>query len=122
MGLCLPFLMNCGKNAAQLPSNHQITVEALKKSLDNPNQLLLDVRTPEEIEQGFIPGTDFFINFSESNFSSKLSSLDKGKTYVVVCRSGKRATAAHQLMKEKGIQSKVLVGGILQWDEPLEKK
>ena len=79
------------------------------------NMVLLDVRTSEEIADGKISGA-IEIDFFEDNFEANIDKLDKGKHYIVYCRSGVRSTNSAALMKEKGFSKCTnLEGGYNAW-------
>ena len=79
------------------------------------NMVLLDVRTSEEIADGKISGATE-IDFFEDNFEANIDKLDKGKHYIVYCRSGVRSTKSVALMKEKGFSKCTnLEGGYNAW-------
>jgi len=60
--------------------------------------VLLDVRTPEEYEEGHIAGS-IMIDYKESSFDSEIEKLDKDATYLIYCRSGSRSgKAAHKMI------------------------
>ena len=50
------------------------------------NMVLMDVSTSEEIADGKISGATE-IDFFEDNFEANIDKLDKGKHYIVYCRS-----------------------------------
>ena len=78
---------------------------------------LLDVRTKEEYDAGHIKNAKN-INVQDSSFRSEIDKLDKTKTILVYCRSGKRSTAAVETLKEAGFNKIInLEGGILSWEE-----
>jgi rhodanese-related sulfurtransferase len=87
------------------------------------NTVVIDVRSPEEIANGFIPGTDLFINFFDGNFQDQLKKLDKTKTYIVYCHSGNRSGKATNVMQQLGFTDIYnLQGGISGWTGPLSQK
>jgi rhodanese-related sulfurtransferase len=86
----------------------------------NAGYVLLDVRTPEENKAERIPDS-VLINFYEPDFKEKVSSLEKDKTYYVICRSGNRSGKACQMMSEMGFKDCYnLVGGMLAWQGDVE--
>ncbi len=94
-----------------------ISPENLQKVVDNltHNQVILDVRTAEEVNQGFIPGSIHLDYYSDS-FDLELAKLDKEKTYYVFCHSGGRSSAASKSMVEMGFELVYnLEGGIANW-------
>lgn len=79
--------------------------------------VVLDVRTQEEFESGYIPkAINIDIQMGPS-FIEKINALDKNKSYYVYCRSGARSSQAVQLMRELGFNNTFnLLGGILDWE------
>ena len=76
---------------------------------------VIDVRTPEEFAEGHIAG-GVNINISAPDFSQKIESLDKGKEYLVYCRSGGRASRAKEILESAGFGNVYnLTGGITGW-------
>ena len=81
------------------------------------NAVLLDVRTPEEYEEGHIEGAKL-ININDPSFIAEVDKLDKDKTYYINCRSGARSGRACQYMASKGFGELInLRGGIIAWGE-----
>lgn len=77
--------------------------------------VVLDVRTPEEFAQGSLQNA-VNIDFNNPDFISKVCAFDKGKTYLVFCRSGARSGKAFEMMKEEGFNYLYhLRGGLLAW-------
>jgi len=89
-----------------------------------PDVVVLDVRTPGEIEKGHIQGA-VFADFNGSEFKTQLAGLDRRAPYIVHCRSGGRSTKALTTLKEMGFTDIThMDGGIKGWkkaDLPLTK-
>jgi len=68
---------------------------------DNPDAILIDVRTPEEIAEGHLAGA-LFLDATDPTFVSLAQELDRDSIYVVYCRSGNRSAAAIEVMRELG--------------------
>ena len=86
-----------------------------QKLAANPGAVLLDVRTPEEVAEGALPGA-VNINFNAPDFQEKIAGLDKGKPYFVYCKVGGRSGKAATLMNESGFQEvHNLKGGYDAW-------
>lgn len=71
--------------------------------LADPNNVLIDVRTPEEYAEGHVPGA-INLNVKDDNFGKKVSELDSTKNYYIYCRSGVRAKSAEAIMLENNLQ------------------
>ena len=86
------------------------------------NVVLVDVRTPEEVAQGYITGATTFIDFYSDGFQDEIKKLDKSKTYVMYCRSGGRSGKAAQFMVDNGFKTVYnLNGGISNYTGELAK-
>jgi len=85
---------------------------------ENKNFVLLDVRTPEETEQGKITSEAVEIDFYGDNFREELLKLDKTKTYIVYCRSGKRSKNSQKIMADEGFEKVYnILGGYMAWED-----
>ncbi len=79
--------------------------------------VILDVRTEEEVEDGYIPGAKNIDIYKGQGFVDEIEKLDKSKNYYIYCRSGKRSAQACQLMDQMGFANTYnLEGGILDWE------
>lgn len=74
-----------------------------EQSAKTPNAVILDVRTPEEVSQGTLPGAQV-LNFRASDFAERLKDLDKDKTYFVYCKGGVRSSRTVELMQQSGFK------------------
>lgn len=79
--------------------------EAVPASVWVEPVFFIDVRTPEEFNEGHYPGAK---NIPLSGLASKLNQFnpDEG-TYVVYCRSGNRSGQAISILKQHGIHNTV---------------
>ena len=76
---------------------------------------IIDVRTPEEYDQGHIPGAQN-INVRSETFVNEIQELSKSDTLLVYCRSGSRSLYAAQVMVSFGFKKIYdLEGGFLDW-------
>ena len=69
----------------------------------------LDVRLPSEHQNLAIEGS---INIPLYFIRLKLSTLDRGKRYIVYCDTGRRSSAAAFILVERGFDALVLQGGL----------
>lgn len=82
-----------------------------------PDFVLLDVRTPGEFRSERIDGA-VLVDYQSGNFRSEVGALDRGKTYLVYCRTGNRSRGAIRVMEEEGFRNVYhLDGGIVRWME-----
>jgi thioredoxin len=86
-----------------------------QKLKEDKNVFVLDVRTPEEFAEGYIENA-VNINVNSAEFKDEIAKLDKNKSYLVYCLSGKRSASAASYMRSNGFKEVInLEGGILAW-------
>ena len=82
---------------------------------DDPEFVLLDIRTPAEVEAGHISGA-INLDYYSSTFRDDLALLDRDKIYLIYCRTANRTGQAYNLMEELGFERVYdMGGGISQW-------
>ena len=87
----------------------------IDKNSDNPQFVVLDVRTPKEFTQGHIAGA-VLLDFYSPEFANGLKRLDRSKTYLIYCRSGNRSGKTLKLIDGMGFQKVYhLKHGIIDW-------
>lgn len=72
------------------------------------DQQILDVRTPEEVTSGMIPGA---ARIPLSSLRDRLTELSKEKEYLVYCKVGLRGYLACRILSQNGFRCKNLTGG-----------
>lgn len=88
--------------------------EKLKKDKD---AVILDVRTDEEVEEGYIPNAKQIDIYKGQEFVNEVEKLDKSKHYYIYCRSGKRSSQACTLLDQMGFSETYnLLGGFSEWE------
>ncbi len=114
--LLLIALLVTGLSACAQQGGSNIDVNQVSEMLaENPDIVLIDVRTPEEFQQGHLEGAKL-INFYGSNFNAEVEKLDSAKKYVVYCRSGGRSAKSVKAMKKMGFTDVYnMSGGVLAW-------
>ena len=71
----------------------------------DPNIILVDVRTPQEIkETGTVKGA-MNIDYRAKGYSKKILSLDKTKKYFFYCKSGGRSGKTVQYLLDNGFKN-----------------
>ncbi len=79
--------------------------------------VILDVRTEDEVAEGYIPNMINIDVRGGHDFIEAVDKLDKAKNYYVYCRSGMRSAQACELMRTLGFKTTYnLLGGIIEWD------
>ena len=94
---------------------HDISLEDLKKGLDDGSILLVDVREAEEYAAGHIKGSLF--NPLSKFDPAKLPVAPAGKKVVIYCRSVRRSVSAMEQARLAGRRDvdTHFGGGILGW-------
>ncbi len=94
-----------------------LTQEDWKKGISEGDKIeILDVRTPDEFQDGYIPGAHNIDIYKGQEFLDEVNNLDKSKEYYVYCRSGARSAQACALMEQQGFENTYnLLGGIMEW-------
>jgi len=100
-----------------------LTVQQLKASMDKASQpsqkgfVLIDVRSPEEHQGGFIPGTDFNIDFRQIQNRHQELHAKKDSHIVVYCQSGHRSNIAANTLMSLGYTNVYNVEGSMNaWE------
>ena len=102
-----------------------VGVEEFDKLRAEKNAVVLDVRTEKEFKDGHIPGA-VNLDVNAPDFAKKVAALDKDKTYLVHCASGRRSLKACGVMEQSEFKKLVnLEDGFTSWTKagkPVEKK
>ncbi|MGN7612489.1 rhodanese-like domain-containing protein [Magnetococcales bacterium HHB-1] len=110
--------------------NEMISAAQLHEIIDAdlPDVIVFDLRTPTEQREGIIPSshlypcahnlenrqdTSLFSQSFAQHFENQ--TLDKGKRYILICRSGPRTEIAMEAFLEQEIEACELIGGIEEW-------
>lgn len=85
----------------------------------NHNKILIDVREPGEVKQGYIPGA---INIPLSQIKNRVGEIPKDKSIYLYCRSGMRSKQAARILSKHGYLNMAhLQGGIMAWGGQVRK-
>ena len=97
----------------------------VEDNFDDPDFVILDVRTPKEFSKGHIEGA-VNLDFYAENFQEQLEKKDREKKYLVCCGSGVRGVKTLAVMQDLGfVNIYNILGGITMWkamDLPLTEK
>ncbi len=98
--LALAFLLVAGVcRAAELPSSGAVngeTGQALITALGE-RLLILDVRTQAEFDQGHVPGA---LLIPVQELKKRLGEIPEGRPILILCRTGRRAAAAYDILSK----------------------
>ena len=73
----------------------------------------IDVREPDEVAEGTLPGT---VNIPLGTLPDRIGELDSSRRAVILCRSGGRSTQACQFLAANGFGDVInLDGGMLAY-------
>ncbi len=101
--------------ASVLTLDPEISIARAQEFWDDAE--ILDVRTPEEYAEGCLDGSEN-IDYYGDDFKARMAKLDKEKSYIVYCRSGRRSGEAVTIMRDLGFDNvSSMQGGISAWIE-----
>jgi rhodanese-related sulfurtransferase len=87
----------------------------IQNNSENQNFIILDIRTKDEYQSGHIQNS-MMIDFYLDTFENELNKLDKNKTYLIYCRTGRRTGLTLDIMEELDfLEVYNMAGGITQW-------
>ncbi len=108
-------------SSIQLKYNYQrlLPEEAHVFIQNNPNIVILDVRSKKEYDLGHLSNANFI---PLKNLKGNLEELDQQNTYLVYCENGKDSLKASKLMAESGFPRVfTLIGGYKKWPYEIRK-
>lgn len=96
----------------------EVSAEEVRRRLDRGDRVqILDVREPDEVEHGVVPGAR---HLSRAHFESRVEDVipDKDTEVVTYCAAGVRSAFAAKTLKDLGY-SKVasMAGGFTRWKD-----
>ncbi len=117
-------LVSCSQNLNSQNGTSVINIDGTKltEMAKDSNTIIIDVRTPGEVAEGYIPGATKFMDYNGGKFETEYKSLDTSKTYIIYCRSGMRSSNASNQMVQAGFKKVYnLSGGINSWSGAIKK-
>jgi len=92
-----------------------LNVSEFSQKINEPDVIILDVRTPEEFASGHIEGA-LNIDFNSGDFANEITRLNPSENYAIYCRSGSRSGQAASIMHKAGFHDvSNLNGGVIDW-------
>ncbi|HEY7532844.1 MAG TPA: rhodanese-like domain-containing protein [Nitrospiraceae bacterium] len=117
-------LLFTGLNTVSAHHSYLLTVQQLRAGLTKAPSMaqkgfiLVDVRSVEEHATGFIPGTDFNIDFREMKSRHRELGAQLDQHIVVYCQSGHRSNIAAETLADLGYKHVYNVSGSMNaWQE-----
>jgi rhodanese-related sulfurtransferase len=103
-------------DTASVPSiSVQDAMALIQKNKNNPDFIIIDVRTVDEFNSGHLADA-VNIDYYSPDFKTNISKLDRNKDYLIYCRTGIRGTASTRIMLDLGFtRVHNLSGGIVEW-------
>ena len=111
--LIIIFFISCSNKNTLVYKKTDIL--SLDKILNDTDIIILDVRTSEEINAGYIPNSTF-IDYYDKNFENKINLIDRSKKIYTLCKSGGRSVKAAEILSKNGFRNVYnLEGGFMRW-------
>lgn len=111
--LIIIFFISCSNKNTLVYKKTDIL--SLDKILNDTDIIILDVRTSEEINAGYIPNSTF-IDYYDKNFENKINLIDPSKKIYTLCKSGGRSVKAAEILSKNGFRNVYnLEGGFMRW-------
>lgn len=86
-----------------------VTPKEFKKLVESWEYIVIDIRTPEELEHFWIiPGMNLHLDFYTQ--IDDILSLDKSKKYLIYCYHGNRTGVLLEYMKMHGFENVIDLG------------
>lgn len=96
-------------------SHLEVTVNEVDEAIDRGTHTVVDVREPDEWQEGHIAEA---VHIPLGELSARASELPAGKPVYTVCRSGKRSITAIEILESAGLRgAKSMAGGMIAWHE-----
>jgi len=99
----------------------EIDQQAALTALQQPETVLIDVRTAEEYAEGAIPGA---LRIEPHEISRRINSVapDKNTTVVLYCRTGRRSGGAQEILQKLGYRDVINAGGYEGFNEIVQPR
>ena len=99
----------------------QISQEEAKQMMEQDGtQIIVDVRTQEEYDEGHIPNA-VLLPLDDIKAKAHVVLPDKDQLILVYCRSGRRSKLAAEALAELGYTNIKEFGSIIDWPYEVEK-
>ncbi|MFC1862257.1 rhodanese-like domain-containing protein [Chloroflexota bacterium] len=113
------FMGGCAPTQTQMIEDvsAQEAFALIQNNSNDPDFIIVDVRTPQEFAEGHVEKANN-LDFNSETFRDDVNRLDKDKTYLIYCHSGNRSRNALNVMRELDF-TKIyhMAGGIIEWTQ-----
>lgn len=99
----------------------KISPQEAKAMMAAENVIIVDVRTPVEYEQGYIPGAILIPNETITTVNKPQALQDTDAIILLYCRSGSRSAQAARKLVSLGYTQVYDFGGIIDWPYDIVK-
>ena len=104
------FFTACGNVSAKIVA---VSIEQANAAVQDKNVQFIDVRTPEEFNEGYAQNA---VNFPLDNLEKDLTKLDKNKPVYVICRTDRRSQIGANILEKAGFSEvHYVTGGMNAW-------
>jgi rhodanese-related sulfurtransferase len=102
--ILLSVSINCFSQLKQDAVIQKVSVREFDSLMDSlQDEIVVDLRTPDELKNGRIPGA-LAIDFFGPEFETSIHALDKQKVYLLYCAGGGRSAETAELMAKSGFK------------------
>ena len=92
---------------------HDLDPRAAERGAREEDWVIVDVREPEELEEGRFPGAR---HVAMAELNEQAGSIPRDRPVVFACRTGSRSAMAAQAFRMAGWDAHNLAGGIEAWE------
>lgn len=108
---------NAAESSSSDPAEHKLDKTTFAADMKKSGAVIIDVRMPQEFEQGHIEGA-ININFFDPEFKHQLLDLDRDKTYYLYCKNETRSYRSMKFMETNDFKHVyILKGGYEEWNK-----
>lgn len=100
---------------------NKMSQKEAKRIMDERDVTLVDVRTPGEYAQGFIPNA-MLLPLDRLAFDAGKKLPDKDAEIMVYCLSGNRSRSAASILARAGYTNVTNIGGIGTWPYDIARR
>ena len=91
--------------------------DLIQQEKDNPDFVIIDIRTPTEFKKGHIEDA-ILINYYSRDFLTEIDSLDRDRTYLMYCETSVRTTSSYRFIKRLDFKTfYMMIPGMAAWRE-----